>query len=803
MPRVRTLPRHEARETLGLPARGVVGILDDESELTHALRSELEARGYRPRVIRGHDTPDVLADGALCGLIVLARSGVPDLASEGFRWIRAAGPGLERAARHGGASLLTVSRLDGRFGIEGLRPDVDVASGVLAGLAKTAAREWPSVACKAIDLGSGLGPVGQAASAIVDEFLTRGPDEVGLDGERRVAVEVVPAVRPRRLEAGRARLGPDDLVVISGGARGITAEVAVALAREFRARLLLLGRSAAPATDEDADLLACRDESALRRYLSTGPERGRSPQAIGEKARRILAGREIRGNLARIVSAGSRVEYRSVDVRDRAAVAELIARARDEWGPVRALIHGAGVLADRRILDQTDEQFALVYRTKVAGLQNLFDAIDPEELSFLGLFSSSTARYGRIGQVAYAAANEYLNKWAQRAAVRWPDCRVVSFNWGPWAGGMVDSALRTVFEKEGLGLIPTELGARLVVGEIRAEHSGPGPVEVVVLAGDLPAAASGATMEHAIAEAATPVAPASAKLETVHGRRVDVRSMPVLADHVIDGRPVVPMAMLLEWCAEGAIQRNPGLVVSGVDDLRLFKGLVLGDGENDGVTLEVGVGKCLRDGETYRVAVELRSVSPEGRESLHCRANVLLATRHSAPPRRVEGPDLPPSGWDVGGIYTRTLFHGPAMQGIRAVEGAGERGIAGQVLTAPSPSRWIDRPLRSRWITDPLAIDCAFQLVVLWTQEQLGASSLPTAVGRYRQYRPDFGGRQVRVVAEIRQASPSRAMADIRILDDRGEVVASIESYECVVDASLARAFRRNRLVDSLPVNAS
>ena len=122
--------------------------------------------------------------------------------------------------------------------------------------------------------------------------------------------------------------------------------------------------------------------------------------------------------------------------------------------PVRGLIHGAGVLADRRIVDQTDAQFDLVYDTKVEGLHNLFEAIDPESLEFLVLFSSSTARFGRTGQVAYAAANEYLNKWAQQAAIRLPDCRVVSFNWGPWAGGMVNDALRPLFEKEGLAPDP-------------------------------------------------------------------------------------------------------------------------------------------------------------------------------------------------------------------------------------------------------------------------------------------------------------------------------------------------------------
>jgi hypothetical protein len=111
--------------------------------------------------------------------------------------------------------------------------------------------------------------------------------------------------------------------------------------------------------------------------------------------------------------------------------------------------------------------------------------------------------------------------------------------------------------------------------------------------------------------------------------------------------------------------------------------------------------------------------------------------------------------------------------------------------------------LRSRWLTDPLAVDCAFQLVVLWTRDQLGANSLPTAVGRYRQFRPDFGPAGVRVVVEIRQASEARAVADIEFLDERGELVARLESYECVVDASLTQAFRRNQLTAPIPVTAS
>ena len=138
------------------------------------------------------------------------------------------------------------------------------------------------------------------------------------------------------------------------------------------------------------------------------------------------------------------------------------------------------------------------------------------------------------------------------------------------------------------------------------------------------------------------------------------------------------------------------------------------------------------------------------------------------------------------------LFHGPDLQGIEYVEGCGERGIAAWVATAPPPSEWIDRPLRQAWLSDPLALDCAFQLLILWSVSQSGAGSLPTRVGRYRQFRRAFPPGGARIVAQVTQAAAHRAVADIEFLDAEGTPVARIEDYECVIDASLNRAFRRD-----------
>src|SRR5205807_2166970 len=146
--------------------------------------------------------------------------------------------------------------------------------------------------------------------------------------------------------------------------------------------------------------------------------------------------------------------------------------------PVTAVVHGAGVLADRRIEDLTGEQFDLVYSTKVDGLRNLLDLLAHEDLKALVLFSSTTARFGRTGQLAYAAANEVLNKTAQVEARRRSGCRVVALNWGPWDGGMVTAGLRKLFESEGVGLIPLSDGAAFMVQELNAAGRS---VEVVAL----------------------------------------------------------------------------------------------------------------------------------------------------------------------------------------------------------------------------------------------------------------------------------------------------------------------------------
>jgi acyl transferase domain-containing protein/NAD(P)-dependent dehydrogenase (short-subunit alcohol dehydrogenase family)/acyl carrier protein len=704
---------------------------------------------------------------ASCEALVLI---APATASDD--WVRSAlfvvqkfGPALRAAS----GLLVTVSRMDGQFGFSAATVQREPLDGALAGLAKTAAREWPEIRVKAIDLAPDA-----PASGLRDELSRATLGEIGLCANQRITLQMhAESALPGKFTPFQ----PGDVVLVSGGARGVTAAVAIALAKHFRPKLVLLGRSPEPEA-EPSWLANLADEAAIKQYLIQHNP-GTSPRAIGEQVKSILQSREIRETLASIRAAGAEAIYAALDVRDAAAVQSCVRKLRAEHGPIRGLIHGAGVLADARIEQKTAEQFDRVYATKVVGVRNLLHEIPTTDLTSLVLFSSTTARLGRVGQVDYAMANEVLNKIAHQESSRRPICHVVSFNWGPWAGGMVGADLEKIFAKEGVGLIPLEAGAELLISELRV---GAGPREIVVLAeSNAPATATTPSNNGVHLPAALPLA---------FERMLSLEEFPILASHVLDGRAVVPVALLIEWLAHAAGVQNAGFAFHGCDNLRVLQALRVEPGTQ--LTLRAGASKASKREGMFIATAELRTVR-DGKETLHAMAEVLLMTTLPPAPTAQLAPSLFSYALSPAQVYARKLlFHGPGLHGIERFEGISEEGIAALVQPAPPVNDWAKQPLRQQWLSDPMVVDCSFQLMVLWTQEKRGAGSLPMHIQRYRQYRRGFPSEKVRVVVAIERANDLHAIADLEYLDSQGRVIARVEGYEAIIDKNLSRAFERN-----------
>ncbi len=759
-----------------VPSGRKIFVTDDRSGLARAVLDVLSDLGLSAVLVAAdilHHRRDL---PPAAGLFFVARPDGEDGQRElrdAFELTRRLGPDLIESARLGGAFFATVSRLDGALGFSGRRLSRPL-QGALAGLAKTAAIEWPEVICHALDLDPDWRDLRTAARAVVREALHRGPLEVGLGPHGRLVPRLVRREDPA---AGPLPLAPGETVIVSGGARGITAACAVELARRVRPALVLLGRTPEPGP-EPLWMQGLEEENEIRRALLREEFSASSarPAEAEKKLRLLLAAREVRNTLQTLQELGAPAAYVSVDVRDPVRLRAVVAEARDRFGPIRGLIHGAGVLEDRLILDKTLEQFDRVMSTKLGGFLALREALGDEELRLMVLFSSVTARFGNRGQADYAMANEALNKLARAEARRRPGCRVVAVNWGPWDCGMVTPGIRREFERRGVELLSAAQGAASLIAELRRP---PDEEAVEVVIGGMNRRKRLTAFSSRKTEGLRPL------IE----RRLDLVSHPVLRAHVLGERAVVPLALIAEWLGEGALHENPGLVLDGLEEIRLLKGIRL---EASPYPVHILAGKPRARNGGFEVDLELRGGENESTETLHCRARAVLAETHASPPvyRLPSGLSCNHYPRSPREVYEAVLFHGEALQGLRWIQCCTAEGMVADVAAAPRPESWVESPFRRSWLGDPLALDAAFQMASLWCWEMKGAVCLPSGVSSFRLYRGQWPEEGCRVVLEIRDASSRKLQGDFMFLDADHKPIAQLTGFEAVIDPSLNRAFK-------------
>ena len=593
--------------------------------------------------------------------------------------------------------------------------------------------------------------------------------EVGYRDGVRTYLELRAA--PLAERPGEPALDTGSVVLVTGGARGITARVALALAERHRPTLVLVGRTSdEPESAETAALpgLAELRSAAIEDRRREG--RPLTPALIEKDCLRILRGREVRDNLQRLRETGARVEYLICDVGEEAAFGALIDSVYEQHGRIDGVIHGAGVIEDKLICDKQPDSLGRVLAAKAGAAQTLAARLRPATLRFLVLFSSVSGRFGNRGQADYAAASEVLGKLAHDLDRRW-SARVVAVDWGPWRStGMVSAALEEEFAKRGVALIGLEQGSRLLLEEL--ERGRRGEAEIVIGAADgLAGTAAGALREEPGADRTRlSELPLLAAAEPIGGEGDDHGAGPLLraryhldlerdlylGDHRIDGRPVLPFAVAMELMAEAGVAAS-GDRLAGLREIRLLDGVAL---EQDRpVTLDVQVSRPGAAG------VEV-TIGPSGGGRAHYRADVAL--RGAGAGTTVKWPEPAalaaprPLSISVEEAYRELLFHGPLFQGIVAIDCLEEGGTSA-VLRGSEPGRCVAGAEGRHWLLDPVLLDSALQVQVLWARLQWDVTLLPAQIGAYvRRGRRRSGRacppRAARAGREQRAAVPRRPL---------------------------------------------
>ena len=587
-----------------------------------------------------------------------------------------------------------------------------------AGLAKTLRLEAPHVRTTivhvpATDRAVGLVVAEVAATAAFSEAFY---DEAG--------VRRIPTLRAMPVRAPRSEhpLGAGDVLLVTGGGKGITAECALAVAVDSGASLAVLGRSD-----------AAQDE-------------------------------ELAANLKRMSDAGVSVAYARADVTDAAAVRAAVDTLAGELGPVTAVLHGAGRNEPGGITSLDAAAFQRTFAPKIDGLRAVLAAVEPERLKLLVTFGSIIGRAGLRGEAHYATANEWLADLTTEFGEQHPQCRCLCMEWSVWSGVGMGEKLSVVesLARDGVTPISPDQGVQIM----RRLVEDPDAPSVVVISGRTEGVD---TVRYDLPE--LPLLRFIEKpLIRYHGVELVIEVELTdgidryLADHLLDGNLLFPAVFGMEAMAQVGHAVTGRTQAPVIERAEFLRPIVVPPGGSTAVR----VAAVVTDDDTVEVAI--RSAET-GYAADHFSARL----RYTADPI----PDGPPAALGEGlavvpldpatEMYGDTLFQGALFQRLRRYRRAAARHVDADVAVVDGRGWFAGFLSGELLLGDPGMRDALMHGNQVCVPE---GTLLPAGIERvYAGGERLAGAGEVRFCAVERERTGDTYIYDIAVRNAAGEVV--------------------------------
>ncbi|MBY7731833.1 acyltransferase domain-containing protein [Vibrio splendidus] len=687
----------------------------------------------------------------------------------------------------GRSVFFTLSRIDGGFGYLDAKQlaNAELNQAALSGLTKTLSHEWSNVFCRALDADASI-DARHLAEAITGELfdIDTNTVEIGLShaesGESGRATLIATTPGAAQTKNTGAQLTKSDKVLVTGGAKGVTFECALTLAKQCKSHFILAGRSKHITSAELPQWAQGKQEkelkpAAIAHLQATGDKP--TPKKVDALLKPVLSSLEINAALAAFNEIGASAEYLSLDVSNHESVAKTLAN----FDGITGLIHGAGVLADKHIQDKTLDELNMVYGTKVGGLEAVLGGLDSSKLKLIAMFSSAAGFYGNTGQSDYSMSNEILNKAALQLSARNPQAKVMSFNWGPWDGGMVNAALKRMFTERGVYVIPLQAGAELFSSQLLNETGIQLLVGTSMQGSDNKEAAVKKLNAESMHLAKSPL-----NTSITVTRHLDPKALPFIQDHCIAGNPVLPTVCAIQWMREVAEQLL-GVNVS-VHQYKLLKGVIFDTDEVQELKLVLSSDAKSKDQLKAVISCQGR---PQYQAQLQVASVQVSEDIQQASVKRFEANTSAPVTTAQALYSDGTLFHGPRLQGITSVERFDDLGLLAQCQLPQIENSDCGSFIPKQGFGDsqPFAEDYLLQAMLVWARLKYGAASLPSAIGEFICYAPMHNGDQGWLELSVIKSTARSLQADISLYHQDGRLSAVMKGAKVTISKSLNEAF--------------
>ena len=686
-------------------------------------------------------------------------------------------------------SLIAATSMGGDFGFSGNIRGVE--GGALTGLVKGVHLELEmghhetQFHARIVDSANSTSPK-ELARYLCRELAVRDDEiEVGyMNGMRYVVRPVVETVG----KLTSRKISPGANVLITGGARGITAVVARELGLQFGARLQLIGSSPIPEIPD-----AFRNSSEeLRRELKAIVMKealadGRKPIEAWEHYEKAL---ELDRTLRDFSDAGIHATYHACDISDRAALSCLLETIRSTDGPIQGVIHGAGFERATRFDKKKPELVARTVAVKVDGAANLMALTLNDPVEFFAAFGSVSGRFGGVGQTDYCVANDMLAKLVDWYRQTRPGTVASTFHWHAWddVGMAMRPESKHIRKMHDIRFMPSREGTMHLVGELRA-----GLPEGEILVTELKTCRDRYTRIAPATEGATSTTPAKlplidAVISKIPGKELlaelilDPCQDVFLKQHLFKGKPLLPVVVAIEALVEAAIELTGKYgKVAALHNIEIVNGLRFTTDEPQ--TAHV---RAVADGNQVRCELMCDFRNRRGivlqPNRPYLRADVVFM---ETPPKLASCTTPSVSEWhDVW--YPEedvVIYHGPVFRNLRQIT-VDERSDGWARLVAPSPDNVAGVRGGAGWCVPSALLDgCFFACgAFLWFLLE-GVVAIPAGIGEIRFGRQARVGEQCLAHIRFRDRKDDQGIFDVDLYGEDGEAILQVEGYRNMIVA--------------------
>jgi len=284
------------------------------------------------------------------------------------------------------------------IGQDGIYPEMATVFGALRNIPS----EYIFITCRSIDIPQKNNPPDQLVEQLITELKSKPNDHTVAYRRNYRWVKYVEPMRFEKSKNNNPRLKSSGVYLITGGLGGIGLLIAQYIAKIGKpVTLILTGRSKFP-------------HKSKWDYILKDPNH---EENIKEKIKAIQE----------LEKCGANVCVFSANIADKTRMMEAITEVEKNIGLINGIFHCAG-LPDGEMIQRRDPSTSdSILEPKVTGTLVLYDLFKEHQLDFMVLCSSVVSILPQFGQVGYAAANYFLDAFAQWCT----NVPSIKKNWGP------------------------------------------------------------------------------------------------------------------------------------------------------------------------------------------------------------------------------------------------------------------------------------------------------------------------------------------------------------------------------------